>query len=51
MLHGLLLNTYREFIQALKLHAEFLPAIDLIDNDVIDNALQENRPPSHRIQV
>ncbi|XP_043248669.1 dynein axonemal heavy chain 6 [Colletes gigas] len=50
MMHGLLLNAYVEFIEALKIHTEFLPNNDLIDNDVIDLPLKENRPSSHRIQ-
>ncbi|CAL7933549.1 unnamed protein product [Xylocopa violacea] len=51
MMHGLLLNTYREFLQALKVHTEFLPDDELLDNDIIDIPLKENRPPSHRIQL
>ncbi|XP_054012221.1 dynein axonemal heavy chain 6 [Hylaeus anthracinus] len=50
MMHTLLLNAYVEFIEALKIHTEFLPDNDLIDNDVIDVPLKENRPSSHRIQ-
>ncbi|XP_076764569.1 dynein heavy chain at 16F [Xylocopa sonorina] len=51
MMHGLLLNTYRKFLQALKIHTEFLPDDDSLDNDTIDMPLKENRPPSHRIQL
>ncbi|CAK9798189.1 Dynein axonemal heavy chain 6 [Anthophora quadrimaculata] len=50
MMHGLLINTYQEFIQALKIHTEVLPDDDLIDNDVIDNPLKEKRQPQDRIQ-
>nr|XP_033183004.1 dynein heavy chain 6, axonemal [Bombus vancouverensis nearcticus] len=51
MMHDLLLNTYREFIQLLKIYTEFLPNDESIDNDIIDLPLKENRPPSHRIQL
>ncbi|XP_026666919.1 dynein heavy chain 6, axonemal [Ceratina calcarata] len=51
MMHGLLLNTYREYLQALKIHTEFLPDEESIDNDVIDMPLKENRPASHRVQL
>ncbi|XP_076248728.1 dynein heavy chain at 16F [Calliopsis andreniformis] len=50
MRHGLLLNTYVEILNALKIHTEFLPNDELIDNDLIDIPIKENRPPSHRIQ-
>ncbi|KAK9295362.1 hypothetical protein QLX08_010308 [Tetragonisca angustula] len=51
MMHVLLLNTYRELIQLLKIYTEFLPDDEAIDNDVIDLPLKENRPLSHRIQL
>lgn len=51
MMHNLLSNTYRGFIQLLKIYTEFLPNDESIDNDIIDLPLKENRPPSHRIQV
>lgn len=51
MMHGLLLNTYVEFLNTLKIHTEFLPDDQLIENDVIDIVIKENRPPSHKIQV
>ena len=50
-MHVLLLNTYRELIQLLKIYTEFLPDDESIDNDVIDLPLKENRQSSHRIQV
>lgn len=50
-MHGLLLNTYKDLIEVLKIHTSFLPDDDLIDNDVIDLPLKENRPASHKIQV
>ncbi|XP_076676367.1 dynein heavy chain at 16F [Andrena cerasifolii] len=50
MMHGLILNTYTAILKALKIHTEFLPDDESLDNDIIDVPLKENRPASHRIQ-
>lgn len=51
MMHCLLINTYQNFIEVLKIYTSFLPNDEDIDNDVIDLPLKENRPPLHRVQV
>jgi len=51
MMHGVLLNTYREFIEVLEAHTAFIPENTLLDNNIIDTILEERRPMSHTIQV
>lgn len=51
MMHCLLINTYQNFIEILKIYTSFLPSDEDIDNDIIDLPLKENRPASHRVQV
>lgn len=51
MMHNLLLNTYQEFVKALEIHTNFLPSSDLLNDDVIDIPLKENRSETDRIQV
>ncbi|XP_012153033.2 dynein heavy chain at 16F [Megachile rotundata] len=51
MMHSLLLHTYQEFVNALKVHTKCLPDSDLLSNDVIDIVLKENRLSTDRVQV
>ncbi|XP_031370421.1 dynein heavy chain 6, axonemal isoform X2 [Apis dorsata] len=51
MMHCLLINTYQNFIEILKIYTSFLPSDEDIDNDIIDLPLKENRPASHRVQL
>lgn len=51
MIHGLLENTYREFIGILEMHTAFMPEDTLLDNNITDVILEECRPISHAIQV
>ncbi|XP_076649863.1 dynein heavy chain at 16F [Halictus rubicundus] len=50
MMHGLLINTYVEFIDALKIHMDCLPIDEAIDNDEIDQPLKETRTSTHRVE-
>lgn len=50
-MHGVLLNSYREFIEVLEAHTAFLPDNTLLDNNVIDTVILEERRLSHAIQV
>lgn len=50
-MHRLLLNTYKELLQIFERHIIFLPKAALLDNDIIDIILEEDRPISHTIQV
>jgi len=51
MMHGLLINTYKELLEVLEMHAAFVPEDKLLDNNILDVVLKENRPISHAIQV
>nr|XP_031828293.1 dynein heavy chain 6, axonemal [Nomia melanderi] len=50
MMHGLLINTYVEFIKVLQAHMEFLPSEEMIDNDVIDLPLKGIPSSMYRLQ-
>ncbi|KAK2585046.1 hypothetical protein KPH14_008566 [Odynerus spinipes] len=47
MMHGLLLNTYRSFVDVLNNHSAYLLDDELLDNDLIDVTLE---PPIPRTQ-
>ncbi|XP_076377925.1 dynein heavy chain at 16F [Megalopta genalis] len=50
MMHGLLINSYVEFIKALESHVDSLPEDELIDNDTIDVPIKETESSIHRLQ-